>query len=644
MSNNFNNYLGLIFNSNSKNCQLKDQKLKERGKSTSPLHIMPDIITQLKPFPLNNISQPLNLHKLSFTPTNKSRDILQSDLLLPPKSIEYLNKKTLILDLDETLVHSTTTYVEKSDITLEVDFEGMLYNIYVLIRPGAKNFIKKVSKLYETIIFTASLSKYASPLLDKLDPDKNIKYRLYREHCTFLNGIYIKELKRLNRDLKDVLIVDNSPLAYSFDVENGLPIKSWYEDKSDDELEIIFPVLEFLSKVNDVRDYIELFVENNEIKYEQAFQIITALNNYNNKIEDKKNADKNNIEENNKDNNNNKESKKDNKDNKENNKYIKNKNILSLHDFLNPFNSKIIGNIFKKSISKSNLKLEEIKINTNKKNETDKTDNNTNNNTKNNKNLSNENNKTKKTSYRNRKNVFRMNKNLAHMSLKNMQSNDINKKINSIFPLSLSLTNSTKMINFKKRGNNMSNLKLVSIKDTNDNNKSKNDLKNNHIYTNLIDKLKANKDIYNNSSTNNNSIYQNNNNNKGNMIITRNSKSFKLTKHKNLLIRTPNINQQGYFPINKNNPINYSSKTSRSKSTGNFNQFNNKGIKHPKTPKANQRLINLEVFDRKNSFKFNCIKNINSDKPNPSAKRKFTPSFSQKKYKIKIKKLGFKIK
>ena len=631
MSNNYNNYLGLIFNSNSKNFPSRDKKLNERGKSTSSLHIMPEIISQLKPFPLNNISQPINLHKLSFTPTNKSRDILQSDLLLPPKSIEYLNKKTLILDLDETLVHSSTTYSEKSDITLEVDFEGIVYNIYVLIRPGADKFIKKVSKFYETIIFTASLSKYASPLLDKLDPEKNLKYRLYREHCTFLNGIYIKELKRLNRDLKDVIIVDNSPLAYSFDTQNGLPIKSWYEDKDDDELEIIFPMLEFLSKVNDVRDYIGLFVENNEIKYERAFQIITSNNNFYDIDEDKKNTNKNKIEENNKDN----IKDKNNKDNRD----VKTKNYLSLHDFLNPCNNKIIGNIFIKDTSKSHLKLEEAKINTNKKSETNKTDNNN----KKNFNILSENTKNIKTSYRNKKNAFRLTKNLPNMSLKNMQSNDINKKINSLFHLSLPFTNSTKMINFQKRGNNMNNLKLLSIKDINDNLKNRNSSKNNQIYTNLIEKFKTNKELYNNSSTNNNSINLNKNN-KANMIIKRNSKSFKLTKHKNLLIRTPSINQQGYFHINKNNPINCSSKTSRSKSTGNFIQFNNNGKIHPKTPKANQGFLNLELNDRKNIFKFGCVKNLNEDKISPNVKRKFTPSFSQKKYKIKIKKLGFKIK
>ena len=164
------------------------------GKSQYSSHKIPDIITQVKPLSLSNFSNSSNEHKSSFTPSNKTRNMLQPNILLPKKSLEYKNKKTLILDLDETLVHSTTTYSEKSDIILNIDLDGMLYNIYVSIRPGAEDFIKIISKYYEIITFTASIQKYASPLLDILDKDKNIKIRLYREHCTFLNGIYIKEL------------------------------------------------------------------------------------------------------------------------------------------------------------------------------------------------------------------------------------------------------------------------------------------------------------------------------------------------------------------------------------------------------------------------------------------------------------------
>lgn len=70
-----------------------------------------------------------------------------------------MSKKTLVLDLDETLVHSGFKPFNPSDIVLKIDFENMIHDIHVLVRPGAEEFLIKMSKLYEIIIFTASLSK-----------------------------------------------------------------------------------------------------------------------------------------------------------------------------------------------------------------------------------------------------------------------------------------------------------------------------------------------------------------------------------------------------------------------------------------------------------------------------------------------------
>ena len=262
-------------NQQNQNAQKKSKKKKSN--SQTKYFQAPDIITQVKPSYLNNFIQPMNPHKSAFTPSNHSNLLKEEVFLLPQKSSEFSNKKTLILDLDETLVHSSFTPFENNDIVLNVDFDGILYNIYVLVRPGAENFIKNMSKYYEIVIFTASLSNYASPLLDILDSDNNIKYRLYREHCTFINGIYIKDLKKLNRDLKDLIIVDNSPLAYAFDNDNGLPIKTWYEDPSDIELLKISKLLKFLAKTKDVRKYIKNFVKENEIIYEEALNFVNNV-------------------------------------------------------------------------------------------------------------------------------------------------------------------------------------------------------------------------------------------------------------------------------------------------------------------------------------------------------------------------------
>lgn len=88
-----------------------------------------------------------------------------------------------------------------------------------------------MQKYYECIIYTASLSKYADPLMDILDKTQSCSNRLFREHCTFYQEkYYVKDLSELNRDMKDVIIIDNSPIAYLFQPENALPITSWYED------------------------------------------------------------------------------------------------------------------------------------------------------------------------------------------------------------------------------------------------------------------------------------------------------------------------------------------------------------------------------------------------------------------------------
>jgi carboxy-terminal domain RNA polymerase II polypeptide A small phosphatase len=86
-----------------------------------------------------------------------SRQIQVSKKFLPDK---VGNKKTLILDLDETLVHSGFKgFKVSSDMVLKIELEAKIHDIHVLIRPGAKEFLERMADLYELVIFTASLSK-----------------------------------------------------------------------------------------------------------------------------------------------------------------------------------------------------------------------------------------------------------------------------------------------------------------------------------------------------------------------------------------------------------------------------------------------------------------------------------------------------
>ena len=204
--------------------------------------------------------------------------------LLPPK---LDNRKTLVLDLDETLIHSAfEPFNPKDDIRLNIKIKGEEYIIHVLKRPFLDQFLKIVSEKYEIIIFTASISDYANPLLDKLDPFKKISHRLFRDHCTRTdNGLFIKDLNKLGRNLKDVIIIDNNPISYTLNKMNGLPILTWHSIQSDNELIKLIPLLLYLTNIDDVRIFINKVVNGYYINYKEVDKIIR--NNFsNNKDED----------------------------------------------------------------------------------------------------------------------------------------------------------------------------------------------------------------------------------------------------------------------------------------------------------------------------------------------------------------------
>ncbi|XP_076904941.1 uncharacterized protein LOC143560543 [Bidens hawaiensis] len=141
---------------------------------------------------------------------------------------------TLVLDLDETLVHSSLEHCDDADFTFPVFVDSKEHTIYVKQRPHLKDFLKRVSEMFQVMIFTASQSIYAKPLLDILDPDGKIIYhQAYRESCTFEDGSHTKDLTVLGVDLAKVAIIDNCPQVFRLQVNNGIPIKSWFNDSSD---------------------------------------------------------------------------------------------------------------------------------------------------------------------------------------------------------------------------------------------------------------------------------------------------------------------------------------------------------------------------------------------------------------------------
>ncbi|XP_075566832.1 carboxy-terminal domain RNA polymerase II polypeptide A small phosphatase 1 isoform X4 [Pelecanus crispus] len=142
--------------------------------------------------------------------------------------------------------------VNNADFIIPVEIDGVMHQVYVLKRPHVDEFLQRMGELFECVLFTASLAKYADPVADLLDKWGAFRARLFRESCVFHRGNYVKDLSRLGRDLRRIIIVDNSPASYIFHPDNAVPVASWFDNMADTELLDLLPFFERLSKVEDV--------------------------------------------------------------------------------------------------------------------------------------------------------------------------------------------------------------------------------------------------------------------------------------------------------------------------------------------------------------------------------------------------------
>lgn len=157
------------------------------------------------------------------------------DKLLPDLPPNIAAKPTLVISLDGLLIESVYTRQH-----------GWRY----VKRPGLDAFLEQLFPFYEIVLWTDCLSN-ADPIVDKFDPRRRIRHRLYRDTTTYRDGYHFKDLSVLNRDLKKVIIIDTEKKAFSMQPDHGIQVSKYDHtqdpEKKDNGLTKLIPILQYLA-------------------------------------------------------------------------------------------------------------------------------------------------------------------------------------------------------------------------------------------------------------------------------------------------------------------------------------------------------------------------------------------------------------
>lgn len=201
--------------------------------------------------------------------------------LLPPLSDfdMKMRRKTVVLDLDGTLVYTAVSYPnnpefdhpqfdQKSNETAkcrryDFSFSYQIEEEYwptfqVSIRPYVDELLAElVKQRFEIVVFTAATQEYANHIINRIDPHKTISHCLSRDSCTLIGEQHVKDLSRLGRSLERVIIVDDTPEAYQLQPDNAIPVPSYEGDPSDSELAEVITFFRMVApEYDNVRDAI----------------------------------------------------------------------------------------------------------------------------------------------------------------------------------------------------------------------------------------------------------------------------------------------------------------------------------------------------------------------------------------------------
>jgi Dullard-like phosphatase family protein len=189
--------------------------------------------------------------------------------------VNVLGKKTIVFDIDETLVSAQTCRKAADKIAYDqvIYLNGSKYSkVYLSFRPHLFDMLNELSKYFEIILYTCGTAAYAAAFTDCVQKKRPYFYHVLSiSHCLFSpdNELYIKDLKILEegRSLSDIIIVDNRVESFFLQITNGIPITDYVGDKKDIMLQYLTTYLMSFLQVADVRKKIEKdFMINENLK------------------------------------------------------------------------------------------------------------------------------------------------------------------------------------------------------------------------------------------------------------------------------------------------------------------------------------------------------------------------------------------
>lgn len=181
---------------------------------------------------------------------------IEQQLQAQQQQINFQQRTTILIDLDETLIHSSFEEPEFYSFSLSIPFNENNYDIYVQVRPGAEDFLKTLCGLcynidtensqsargyiFDVFIFTASMAEYAIPVMRRIAPWFPSSRVLTRQHCTTLQNetnnetVIVKDLTIFkDRSISKMVLIDNSADSFLLQPQNGVLVSTWIGDITD---------------------------------------------------------------------------------------------------------------------------------------------------------------------------------------------------------------------------------------------------------------------------------------------------------------------------------------------------------------------------------------------------------------------------